>query len=208
MLKYTIASLRVIADDLKKWYNFFRYGSLVLTSIYFIYALISQTGNVIANGILATLFVMYTIFDFATHKRKIKTARKVVTRFYKWSRIGINTFTLGAMIYGIYETSTHVSAMSIILATLMIILWVIQVLLEIVSEIVQDKFDMLVEAVKQDWTDFIDTLKSPLTTIGNAIKKVRGEEIAPPPKKSKVINFLDDKIKEYKTKKQSNIDTK
>ena len=58
-----------ILNDFKKLCKIFKYGSLVFTAVYFIVALILQIGNVIANSILATLFVAYTIFDFVASKK-------------------------------------------------------------------------------------------------------------------------------------------
>jgi hypothetical protein len=55
-----------------------------------------------------------------------------------------------------------------------------------------------IEAMKQDWEDIKEPITTPLTTIGNVIKKVRGEEIAPKPDKSKTIKYLHEKIAKRK----------
>jgi len=198
MFKYTRASILLILDDVKKYSKIFKYGSLVFTTAYFIYALVMQTGNFIANIILATLFVGYTVFEFITAKMDIKTAKRVVKRSYNWIKLGIKTFTLGAMIYGIYTATTNVSAISTILATLMIILWVLQVLLELVIEIVEDKIDLVVAG----WNKDMEDMKKPVTAVGNVIKKVKGESIDPAPEKSKEVLLLEKKIKEIELKKK------
>lgn len=194
MFKYTIASIELIIDDIKKYYKIFKYGSLVLTAAYFIYALISHTGYFIANIVLATLFVLYTIFEFLTLKRDIKLAKKVVKRSYVWIKLLIKAFTLGAMIYGIYTATTNVSPISTILATLMIILWVLQFLLEILVEVIEDKIDLLKAGMNQDWENF----KKPVTVVGDVVRKIKGQEVPEPAKKSKEIILLEKKIEKKK----------
>ena len=177
--------------------NIFKYGSLIMMSGYFIYALVMQTGNFIANIILATLFVLYTLYEFLIMKKLNKETNKVVKRSYKWSKLLIKTFTLGAMLYGIYTASTNVSAISTILATLMIILWILQVLLEIVVEVIEDKVNLVIEAFEQDKEEFF----KPVTSVGNVIKKIKGEEIVIE-EDSKNVKLLAKRIKEKKDKKK------
>lgn len=199
MFKYTKEAIELVIEDIKKYSRIFKYGSLIFTTAYFIYALLSQTGNFIVNITLTSLFICYTIFDFATHKNKSHTARRIVKRTYKWIRLGINAFTLGAMIYGIYTATTNVSPISIIFATLMIILWVIQIFLELVIEIIENKVDMLKNALTQD----VEDIKKPFTAVGNVFKKLKGEEIKPAPKKSKGILRIEQRLKEKHEKKKS-----
>ena len=140
MIPASFNKFLTVSDGIAPLFNhFIATSSLIFTSAYFIYALVTKTGNFIANIILASLFVGYTIFYFITRSMEMKTAKKIVKRSYKWIKIVIKTFTLGAMIYGIYITTTNVTPISIILATLMIILYVLQILLELACEIVEDK---------------------------------------------------------------------
>ena len=190
MFKYTKEAINLIIEDFKKYMNIFKYGSLIFTVAYFIYAISMRTGNLIANIVLASLFVAYTIFDFVTSKKEIKEAKRIVKRGYKWSKLLIKTFTLGAMLYGIYTATTNVSAISTKLATLMIILWVLQVLLEIVVEVIEDKVNLVIEAFKED----IDIKGN----IQDAIQKIKGNEI----EESRNIKMLTKRIKDRKEKKK------
>ena len=151
MLKYTKATLNKIAQDFKRYYRIFKNGSLIFTSTYFIYALINKTGNFYANIVLATLFLGYTIFEIATRDKDMKEARKNVKKGYKWTKLAIKALTLGAMLYGIYTASTNVTPLSIILATLMIILWILQFFLAIVIEIIESKINLFMIAIKEDF---------------------------------------------------------
>lgn len=200
MFKYTRTAIDIIITDIKKFATIFNYGSLIFTSAYFIYALVTKTGNFIANIILASLFVAYTIFSFITKYKKIKTAKKIVKRSYNWIKILIRTFTLGAMIYGIYTTTTNVTPISIILATLMIILYVLQILFEIAFEIIEDKKDLLVEAVAKD----MEIVTKPVSAVGNFVKRMKGEEVVVEEKEtSREIRILEKRMAKNKLKKEN-----
>lgn len=200
MFKYTRTAIDIIISDIKKFSTIFNYGSLIFTSAYFIYALVTKTGNFIANIILASLFVGYTIFYFITRSMEMKTAKKIVKRSYKWIKIVIKTFTLGAMIYGIYITTTNVTPISIILATLMIILYVLQILLELACEIVEDKKDLLVEAVAKD----MEIVTRPVSAVGNFVKRIKGEEVVIEEKEpSRELKILEKRMAKNKLKKEN-----
>lgn len=200
MFKYTRTAIDIIISDIKKFSTIFNYGSLIFTSAYFIYALVTKTGNFIANIILASLFVGYTIFYFITRSMEMKTAKKVVKRSYKWIKIVIKTFTLGAMIYGIYTATTNVTPVSIILATLMIILYVLQILLELACEIVEDKKDLLVEAVAKD----MEIVTRPVSAVGNFVKRMKGEEVVIEEKEpSRELKILEKRMAKNKLKKEN-----
>ena len=193
MFKYTRAAVDIIINDIKKYCNIFKYGSMIFTFLYFGYVLYSKSGNFIINIILVGLFSFYTVFDFLTEKKDFKPFKKFIRRSYKGIKFLTKTFTLGVMIYSIYTATTSVSAISIILATLMIIMWVLQFLLEIVIEIFDDKKDLVVAG----WNKDIENLKKPVTVVNNFIKKVKGEEVVSETNySSKEIKILEKKLKE------------
>ena len=200
MFKYTREAFIILKEDLTKYKRIFKVLSLIFTSSYFIYALISQIGIFAVNIVLASLFVLYTLFELITINKNIKLAKRVVKRVYKWINISIRSFTLGSMLYGIYTATTNVSAISTIIATLMIILWVIQVLFELVVEIIENKIDLFDKAFKQDVDDIKRTIFKPVTAVSNVIKRLKGEEIEPIPEKNKTILKLEKRINEKKEK--------
>ena len=214
-----------ILNDFKKLCKIFKYGSLVFTAVYFIVALILQIGNVIANSILATLFVAYTIFDFVASKKNIKKTKKIVKRSYKWVKIAIRAFTLASMIYGIYIATTAVSAISIIIATLTIIMWVLQVMIEIVIEVIEDKWELLYQSIQKDIAGIkenllenakemvVDYVKQThiyktVETVGGVIQKIKNKdnndnvtvevvtEKVPNDKQNKFLSFFKKKNKQ------------
>lgn len=150
MFKYTRATINKLVQDIRRFARIFQNASLVLTSAYFIFALVSKTGNFYANVALAILFVAYTIFEIATRGKGLKRARKNVKKGYKWTKLGIKALTLGAMLYGIYTATISTTPMSIILATLMIILWILQFFLALICEVIESKYHMLMVAFNED----------------------------------------------------------
>jgi hypothetical protein len=198
MFKYTKASIELILEDIRKYRAIFRFGSLSFTSIYFIYALIAKTGNFYTNLVLAVLFFAYTIFDLATQKINVKRVKKVIKRSYGVVRFGIRAFTLGATIYGFYTASTNVNPISTVLTTLMIIMWVLQVLLELVSNIFEDKKDLVLAGINKD----IENMKKPVTEVGNFFKKVTGQEVPPVQPMSKEEKILEKHVQKTKEKEE------
>jgi hypothetical protein len=210
MFKYTREAIEVLKEDFKRYSRVFKVGSLLFTSAYFVWALIAQTGIFAVNIVLASLFVSYTIFELVINATGHKGAKVFVKRTYKWITLGIRAFTLGSMLYGIYTATTNVSAMSTIIATLMIILWVFQILLEIVVEIIENKIDLFDKAIRQDVEDIKKSVMKPVTAVTNTLKKLTGREVEPEPEKHKKILKLDKRIQEReeikaqeKTKKRS-----
>ncbi len=196
MFKYTKASIELILEDIRKYGNIFRYGSLSFTSVYFIYALVAKTGNFYANLILAILFFSYTLFDFLTRKRNVKKVKKVVQRSYSVVKFSIRAFTLGATIYGLYTASTNTNPISTVLTTLMIIMWVLQVLMELVGYVFEDKKDLLLAGINKD----LENLKKPVTEVGNFFKKVSGQEVEEETPPSKEEQILERRVQRNKEK--------
>lgn len=197
MFKYTKAAVDIIIGDVKRYCNLFKYGSMIFTIAYLVYALVMKTGNLVINGVLLGLFVLYIFLDFITNKKDFKLLKKFVKRSYKGIKFTNKTFSLGVMIYGIFLASSNASGISIILATLMIITWVLQALLELIIMIFEDKKDLLVEGFNKD----IENIKKPVTTVNNFIKRVKGEEIEEERPITKNIKILEKRINQDKREK-------
>ena len=173
MFKYTREAINKIIDDFKLLSKVFKYSSQTITVAYLTYSIIAKVGNFYANLILLILFLSYTIFDFVVSDEENKFFKKVVRRTINWLKLSIKAFTLFILIYSIYTATTNPSATTIIFATLMIIVWVLQVLLELVIAVVEDEKDLVVAGLKRD----IEDIKRPVTDVGNFFRKVTGQEV-------------------------------
>lgn len=194
MFKYTKAAVDIIVNDVRRYCNMFKYGAMLFTLVYFIYSIYTKNGNLIVNIVLLSLFSLYAILDLLTSKKDYKFFKRFIRKSYKGLKITTKAFSLGVMIYGIYIATYNVAPISIILATLMIIMWVLEVLFEIVLSIFEDKKDLLVAG----WNKDVENLKRPVTTVNNFIRKVKGEEIIESNNSSREIKILERKIKKEK----------
>lgn len=214
MFKYTRASIDAIIDDVKKYCNTFKYVSLLVTIGLFTYASIMKYGYFWVNIGLLIFFVLYGLFELVTFNKNFRAAKKLVRRTYRWTKIAINTISLAGVVYGVYMANNSSSAITIILTTLMIILWVLQVLFEIVLEICENRKDLVIDAWNEDINvmkdgvqNVKDTVMKPINSVNNFIKKVRGEEIEEPEepkerKKNKNIRRLDEIIEQKRIRKE------
>lgn len=150
MVDYSKAAIKIILDDLKKWSKIFKIGFSIFTLVYFVYTFVMEKGNIYVNIVLISLYVVYTLFELITYKKAIKKAKKIIARSYKWLKLFIKAFTLSSTLYGIYVATSNVDGISIILATLMIIVWILQVLLEIIVLVIEPKVKLIIAGVLTD----------------------------------------------------------
>lgn len=172
VFKYTKTSINIIIRDLKKYAKIFKYSALIFTIGYYIFALITKIGNFWINVVLLSLISLYSLFELITINKDLKTTKKVVKRVYKWLKIAIKAFTLGVAIYGLYTAANNVTAISIVLTTLMIIMWVLETILEIVIEVISKEAELLIAGWKKD----MEIIKQPATKVGNFFRKLKGED--------------------------------
>ena len=200
MFRYTRAAVDIVVEDIKRYCNIFKNGSIIFTLLYFIYVFCTGSGNLTINIILTALFVVYTFLDLITKNKELKSLKRFIKKSYTWLKFITKTFTLGIIVYGVYTATTHITPFSIILVTLMIILWALQLLFEIVISIFEDKRDLLVAG----WSKDIENLKKPATTVTNFIKRVKGEEIIiEDDSNSREIKILERRVAKNKEKTTS-----
>lgn len=190
MFKYTLIAKDIIIRDIKKYVALFKYAFLAINVGYYVFAIVTGLGYLWANIALLAVILLYFIFTVITQNIKMKTAKKRVKRTYKWIKIGIKAITLGATLYGIYIAANAVNPISIIITTLMIILWVLETLLEIISEVVASKIDLLIAGWKKD----IEDIKKPVSKVGNFFRKLKGEEPIESDYDQSKIDILDNEI--------------
>ena len=160
MIDYSKVAFAMVFEDLKKWSKGFKIGFNIFTILYFAYVFLLEKGNFYVNIVLVSLYVIYTIFELATLNKEMKKTKVIVARSYKWSKLLIKAFTLGSSLYGIYLASTEADGLSIIISTLMIILWIIQVLLEIVIVVMEPKVRLLIAGVLGDLNPHVERFNS------------------------------------------------
>jgi hypothetical protein len=188
MFKYTRAAILSVINEFKIWSIIFTWGLFAVTVGYNIFAIVMDIGYLWANIASLCIITISTAFELITKNKDIKIVKRVVKRVVSWLKILLKAAVLGLTIYGLYIASTDVNPLTIILTTLMIILWILTVLIEIITTVVISKKAMFEEAWKND----IDEFKKPIETVGNTVKKIFGKEVYEEPKeKSGIIKKLD-----------------
>lgn len=182
MFDYTRAAFRKIVDDFKK-IDFIR---CVLTQgvyiAYLIYTLCIQSGHLAVNIALLTLATAYFLFFLYMKIYGVqKQVKTMVKQAYKWSKRLVKLFNLGITIYGLAVTANHFTPLSLILASLMIVGWVLEILFEVVFKFFLQKAKFIMAGMEADYKQ----VTKPVTTVGNFFKKLSGKEIAPEPEPTK-----------------------
>lgn len=162
-------------DRLKKDLNIikyiFLYGFNSLLLLYYLVIVILQKGNVIANAILLCLTTSSFFFSVFLDRKGLKKQEK--QNFKKGKhilsilKILTKAYTLGATLYAMYVSTVAVNPVSIILTTLLILLWVISVLVEIIVLIFELEYYRMLDAVEKDFHVLIQVGKG-------AVKVVEG----------------------------------
>ena len=191
MFDHTAAVLISILNGFKK--IAFSIGIMLqLTIILHLgYSIYSQKGSVIANAVLLTISVLYLIFTVATrnmNEKEMKTKKKIVKRAVKYSKMLVQATTLGILIYGITISSVSFTAMDLILIALSLAAWVMQFIIQIATQYIESKVDLISLAFKADF----GAITRPVSAVGDAIRKISG---AP-------ANIPEDEPKESSAKKK------
>lgn len=203
MFKYTKAGIKLIVQQFKLFAKIFKFGFLLFTIAYYTYAILTcvgseqKLGNLYVNIALLSIAIIYGLLDLFVIGRLEKKSKKTVKRSFKWLKFVIRFIGLGFTIYALYSATSNINVISIILVTLSIILWVIQVLFEIIVEVLQAKAELLIAGWKKD----IEDIKKPVTKVGNFFRKIGGKEIPESDIDQSKIDVLDSYIVEEEEKK-------
>lgn len=166
-----------------KW--MFEYGMNILMILYLVLALIFSLGNVIVNSILLGITVLMLIVTIAISKKELYKKQKVITirgvrktkHALKWVKIVVKAYSLGVTLYGMFIAASMVSPFSIIMTTLLIIVWIITVIVELISMLLEFLTNYLKDSVQKDIVDIKEEyhwLLHPKTTIDE--KVAQGKE--------------------------------
>ena len=175
MLKYTIAAFTRIKRDLEILSKFAAILMQSFMTVYLTLAIIFDNGSRIINSVLLGLtvvhFCLYLIFD----GRKTKLAKKVKgysSKIYTYSKLALNAISLASVIYSIYASPHVISSITMVTTPLMIVLWVLQVLFEIVKVYVSIRADLVIDGLAMDF----EFVTKPFMKARNVLHDFIGEE--------------------------------
>lgn len=159
MLNQTIDAYKKVKHDLFIAKTISKIVVSLLTATYFTCAIIFKFGNYYANIVLASLFGLYTIFDIVSFKLE-KTKRITFRRIYKIINFTIRLLAIGSSIYALYYSTGDVSLVVPVFTTLVIILWIVQVIFELVIYVFEREYTILVKAIKEDLAIVTETINT------------------------------------------------
>ena len=173
----TKTALEIIVKDFKRYITILKYIFVLFSVLTLIYNIYTQTGVLLINCILLGVIVGYTLVDALLQRTDFVRLTKKIKRIYKWTTIILNLAALSISIYAIYSaTSNEIKPVSIILATLSIIFFILKVVVEIVLEVLESKWDLLKTALIMDAKDYPGTTGKILTPFFGDVEDVEVKE--------------------------------
>ena len=178
MLKYTVAAFSRIKRDLEILSKFAAILMQSFMTVYLTLAIVFDNGSRVINSILLGLtvvhFTLYLIFD----GKKTKLAKKVKgynSKIYTYSKLALNAVSLASVIYSIYVSPDVISSITMVTTPLMIVLWVLQVLFEVVKVYVSVRADLVLDGLAMDF----EFATKPIVKARNVLHDFIGEEREP-----------------------------
>ena len=135
-------------NKFKRILNFFKITSLLMTLVYFIYALVTERGNNIINIVLTVIYFIYMVITIIGIIKNNNSVKKVAKKGYKWAKMLIKLFTLASTLYGIYTATTDVTFMSVLLAVFMAGFYLMKLFFSLMVEIISHQVKKVVGIFK------------------------------------------------------------
>ena len=205
MFDYTKEALGLTVTDLKKFVSGCTIVSNVLYIGYLIYALAVGAGSTFLNillGVVALAYFVIYLFTFRSQSKTVRKIRRAARHYAVWIKIGIKAFTLTIAVYGFYAASTHFTPISVMLTSFMAIIWVGQILVELVCHYVENRINLFKTALDAD----VEGVSDKVRAVSNVFKRIRGEEIEEKDDtlaSSKIRKMLDARVAEAREEKKT-----
>lgn len=173
----TKTALQLIVEDFKRYILILKWVFLGFSFATIIYSLIADIGNLIINFILLGVLVVYALLDAIFKLKQKPDPSRKLRIIYAWTRIVLNAAAIVSSLYAIYSATSHeVKPISIVLATLSIIMFILKVLTEICLEIFQSKWTLLKNAMIMDAKEHPNTSGKLFSPIIGDVEEVEVKE--------------------------------
>lgn len=189
--KKVIGELRFLGDVLSFLLQLLYIGFLV-------FSIATNRGNHILNTVLLCItasFFIFMLYSVISRDSLSKNTARKIKHAYRTTLLLFKAFSLCVTIYGIYVALGDFNPMSVILAALMFVAWVLGALVEFVRIILERYTDLMTSAIIKD--------TAPMVSLYNKItfKHTETREA------TKTDAYVEDITKKYKdgirTKKES-----
>ena len=172
MLKNTRAAFNLIKFEISLFAHIAKIVSTVIILAYLAFSLIIGRGlfavNVVLCAITAVNFIVYLILRKKKDK-KSKKVRKIVKHSYVITKIVLNAIPLATLILSVIFAPDKILIADVVFLPIMLLLWIAQVALEVVSLYVQSRIALFVDSIQEDFKFVI----TPVLKVKNFIKRIR-----------------------------------
>lgn len=179
-------ALQLIIEDFKRYILILKYVFLACSVGTIVYSLAAGVGNDVINYSLLGLLFVYTVLDAILKRRENPDPSKKLRVIYAWIKIVLNALALLSSLYAIYSGANQTKPLSIVFATISLIMFVLKVLVEICLDVFSSKWRLLKTGMALDANEHPNTagkLFSPL--VGDIVdieglkesdvKRIKGE---------------------------------
>lgn len=180
----TIEAAKKSLKDIKNLVFLFQLFTALVSIGYFIYALVVGTGLLWANALSLSLIVVFNIVRFTTREvPEKKSNKKTLKKVYRWVHIGIRAFTLAVMLYGIYAATSsnqdqHMFALTVIYASIMVMLWIIQIVIEVTLDIADAKIEYINKEFQKDMQPIMHDHVEPVMSKVNMVIETKDKIVS------------------------------
>ena len=220
MLDYTKAIFSKTKKDLDTALTVFQFGTQILYIVYLVCILFTSSPIWYLYLSLLIVSVAFFVFDLVTrsgirslrelgipffgtneHKQRLyrtKKKRSNIRRIKFCISHTLKLLVLASSLYPIIVAPFDVHPIHIICTTAMILLWIMQIMLEILRMIFAGRLELFYEAMHAD----IEFVTKPVTSVKNVFKKIVGKEVEEPAAPTKERLFLDELVAQRKEEKK------
>lgn len=196
MFDYTKTALSQTWDELKKFFYFIGLAMQFLYLGYLAYVLITGAGVFLINVILAgislaylTFYLIITKFGKDPDAKNCKKLKKNGKEMILWIKRAIRVCTLTIAFVNFYQAKNP-PILSVIFTAFMVVGLVLEILYDCTLKIVNKRFAFISDGVEMD----VDEITRPLKNVGNFLKKMTGQEVAPEKELTKNQLYLKEKV--------------
>ena len=219
MLDYTRAIFDKTRKELNTALALFQFGTQAIYIAYLFYLVIAKNTIWYLHLALLLISIAFLVFDIVTtknirsiknekfsifgkrkHNKKLalaKQKRKNVVRIKFYVSHVIKIFVLASAFYPIVVAPESVHPLSIMCTTAMVLLWIIQIVFEVLKLILEGRGELFMEALHAD----MEFVTKPVSNVKNAFNKIMGREVAEEEAPTKERVYLDELVQAAKDKK-------
>ena len=226
MFDYTKTIFKKTVDDLDFALAVFRFVTQTVYISYLVYLLLSHSAIWYLHLTLLIISAAFFVFDIIT-SHGLKNIRQIEgtplsnrekrSKIYEANRKRslirrvkfciahvLKIFVLAISLYPIVASPDTVHPLSIICTTVMVLMWIMQIVFEILRMIFENRGQLFVEAISAD----IEVFKKPVDAVKNTFRRFMGREVEESPEPTRARKYLDELVAAERADKSESKDGK